>query len=1014
MPDFSSLLNVYARPFFPTSNYHPFSLTKLPFEIAIDRLVKWKFPTKDQKRITPILEEWYSNSTLDSVLTKWEDNPCPSSNQLIPLNVLTYNVQGWGTRALEVMDLIFKVDSPVCVFTEVGELWNSFKVPHFTNFYQKGTNHSGGVMITIGKHLRATRIDTDIENTVIVDIHGLSEQIRVIGIYWPQGQFRNLKDLRPFLVKGTILTGDFNATSDEWGSQTTDRRGALLKKWIEENELTFIPTTFHSSKRSDRHIDLTFTNLNRVENETIFYGTSDHWPTVLSSQSVGFMSNGFFPLIDWTIYQTILVLLEDFWMNEQKKGTIDHWYQSYIRFLAALKCRLTRWKEKEKYRPSLPAYIVERLREVRQVRNKYYRERKTTGVGNEDLRVLLRNMTREVRNEIYNYRSARWSSFLSTIQGVHDKQESSFWSHLSKIFKPKTLPFSKLSVGTSIVSDEQEITKELYKYFRELSKAPEINPSNTHDIQIETEFKELLKLLTVSKEPGLVATSITEVSRFIKKMKGKKSSGIDQVSNFIIKLLPPTYIERLVVCFNLWLKEGRYPDFWKASKVLTLNKLKAGIPRCNQTRPISLLAAHSKLFEKVLLDRIRTWAEGNKLVPREQSGFRTNCLLPTRVLSIFQEVQNNLAANVPTLAIYVDYEKAFDLVWHSGLLVKLSRLGMPTSLLKIIHSWLGNRTAYIYYGQTKSEVFKVQVGLPQGSSLSPYIFVVYHSDLVDCLGAHSGHLFADDLCVLIRAPIQKSFKSLVKYLEIEGSKVCDRIADYSNRWKQPINVGKTVAQLFYSQIRKPTVDIYMLGQKISIVDSFKYLGFTWTSKLSLKPTVNRSLQNIQRALGKLKWLRSGRILSKSVLRSCFFAYVFPHFAWIFPFFPFLPTTHQEALRRKYRVALRLVHQAPHVRSADLFTFTREEPLDNYVKRYISKSLKKMYSSDLGSSLFFEDIFFWETFHKQTNDGVGHLFNLKRVKRLKMKHRTLLLDWLDFNEKGDNRMMGKEGHLIPIL
>ncbi|CAF5063505.1 unnamed protein product, partial [Rotaria magnacalcarata] len=140
-----------------------------------------------------------------NVLTQWENNPCPLSNQFIPLNVLTYNVQGWRTRALEVMDLIFKVDSPECVFTEVGELWNSFKIPHFTSFYQKGTNHSGGVMITIGKHLQATRIDTDIENTVIVDIHGLSEQIRII-------------------VKGTILTADFNATSDEWGSQSTDRR----------------------------------------------------------------------------------------------------------------------------------------------------------------------------------------------------------------------------------------------------------------------------------------------------------------------------------------------------------------------------------------------------------------------------------------------------------------------------------------------------------------------------------------------------------------------------------------------------------------------------------------------------------------------------------------------------------------------------------------------------------------------------------------------------------------------
>lgn len=111
-----------------------------------------------------------------------EKNSSPQATQFIPLNVLTYNVHGWGTRALEGISLIFEVDSPVCVFTEVGELWNRIKIPHYTSFHQKGTNHSRGVMITIGKHLRATRIEVDIENIVIVDIHGLTEQIRVIGI----------------------------------------------------------------------------------------------------------------------------------------------------------------------------------------------------------------------------------------------------------------------------------------------------------------------------------------------------------------------------------------------------------------------------------------------------------------------------------------------------------------------------------------------------------------------------------------------------------------------------------------------------------------------------------------------------------------------------------------------------------------------------------------------------------------------------------------------------------------
>jgi hypothetical protein len=83
------------------------------------------------------------------------------------------------------------------------------------------------------------------------------------------------------------------------------------------------------------------------------------------------------------------------------------------------------------------------------------------------------------------------------------------------------------------------------------------------------------------------------------------------------------------------------------------------------------------------------------------------------------------------------------------------------------------------------------------------------------------------------------------------------------------------------------------------------------------------------------------------------------------------------------VAIRLVHRAPFVNTADLFMFTQEAPLDNYVNRYILKRLKKLYSSDLDSSSFMEDIFYWDQFHKQDKDGVGHSFVLKRVKRLSL-------------------------------
>ena len=189
-------------PFKPTAiNFFPPFLHTKHVERKMQSLTqidKWNFTEKDNEFTRCLLDEWYSGRTLSSVLQQWEEhNNKYLPPEKVPLSILCYNVKGWGTRHLEVVDLVYKVDASISVSTEVGELWNKFTIPNFNTFHQQDTNRSDGVCISVGKHLRASQVQLEIENTVIVDVFNLSDPIRIIGIYWPHGQERSLDDLSP-------------------------------------------------------------------------------------------------------------------------------------------------------------------------------------------------------------------------------------------------------------------------------------------------------------------------------------------------------------------------------------------------------------------------------------------------------------------------------------------------------------------------------------------------------------------------------------------------------------------------------------------------------------------------------------------------------------------------------------------------------------------------------------------------------------------------------------------------
>ena len=112
----NSNLRVEAKTFFP-------SLTANPKETAMNQFCQWGFQAKGQKLVDKVLSEWLAAGTLENILSQWENITSKEvTKEQIPLNILCYNVQGWGSRSLEVIDIVCEVEASICVLSEVREL----------------------------------------------------------------------------------------------------------------------------------------------------------------------------------------------------------------------------------------------------------------------------------------------------------------------------------------------------------------------------------------------------------------------------------------------------------------------------------------------------------------------------------------------------------------------------------------------------------------------------------------------------------------------------------------------------------------------------------------------------------------------------------------------------------------------------------------------------------------------------------------------------------------------------
>ena len=247
-------------------------------------------------------------------------------------------------------------------------------------------------------------------------------------------------------------------------------------------------------------------------------------------------------------------------------------------------------------------------------------------------------------------------------------------------------------------------------------------------------------------------------------------------------------------------------------------------------RPISFLPITSKIFERFLYDRMFEFFLANNLISKNQSSFRSGDSCINQVLSITHEIYQSFDDNLEVRAVFLDISKAFDKVWHKGLIFKLKQNGISDKILNIITNYLSFSKQRIVLNGQASPWVSIEAGVPQASVLGPLLFLIYINDLSDDLST-TAKLFADDTSLF---SIVQNVSTSASHLNNDLSK----ISNWAFQWKMIFNPdpSKQAQEVIFSRkIQKTSYpSIYFNNKLIKQAPSLKHLGLILDNKLNFQ------------------------------------------------------------------------------------------------------------------------------------------------------------------------------------
>ena len=440
-------------------------------------------------------------------------------------------------------------------------------------------------------------------------------------------------------------------------------------------------------------------------------------------------------------YEELRNELRHFNWNRIYDNDVDSHAENFTNLLTYVPGKYIPWKEIT-IRPLDPVWMTSAIkRKIRQRKRAYKKAKKTNSA-------MHWSNFRKLRNEIISFiRQSKNSHCEMVSNKLRSGQLTSrdWWKTLKSLIKQNTrtsIPPLFDTATDSLVVDDHEKANVLNSFFACQSS---IDDSLN---QLPADFRPprgvSLNYLVINPREVLDILNILPLG---------KASGPNGISNRVLRECAHQIARPLCELFNQSLNFGKVPVLWKISNVCPVYK--SGDPSIpSNYRPISLLNTMEKTLERIIFKHLFNFLKESDFFTPQQSGFLPRDSTVNQLSVLYDRICKALDDGLEFRVIFFDISKAFDKVWHGGLLFKLKQSGIDGKLLNWFRNYLTNRTQRVVLPGSLSDSCFINAGVPQGSILGPILFLVYINDIVEDINS-SINLFADDtsLSLVVHDPV---------------------------------------------------------------------------------------------------------------------------------------------------------------------------------------------------------------------------------------------------------------------